>query len=115
MPNLPDAIFIIDINKEAIAVQEAKKLNIPVIAICDTNTDPSNIDYPIPGNDDSRRSIDLYCSLIKETINASNKEINLETNSENYKEDIIKSNLKDNGDNSNNNDVSISEDSKNDG
>jgi small subunit ribosomal protein S2 len=69
MPNLPDAIFIIDINKESIAVQEAKKLNIPVIAICDTNTDPTNIDYPIPGNDDARRAIDLYCNLIKETIN----------------------------------------------
>ena len=48
MPDLPDAIFVIDINKEAIAVQEAKKLNIPVIAICDTNTDPYNIDYPVP-------------------------------------------------------------------
>ena len=69
MPNLPDAIFIIDINKESIAVQEAKKLNIPVIAICDTNTDPSNIDYPIPGNDDAIRSIEFYCNAIAETIN----------------------------------------------
>ena len=68
MPNLPDAIFIIDINKESIAVQEAKKLNIPVIAICDTNTDPSDIDYPIPGNDDAVRSISLYCDLIGSAI-----------------------------------------------
>ena len=68
MPNLPDAIFVIDINKEAIAVQEAKKLNIPVIAICDTNTDPNNIDYAIPGNDDAVRSISLYCDLIGSAI-----------------------------------------------
>ena len=68
MPNLPDAIFIIDINKEAIAVQEAKKLNIPVVAICDTNTDPSNIDYPVPGNDDAVRSISSYCDLIGSAI-----------------------------------------------
>ena len=68
MPNLPDAIFVIDINKEAIAVQEARKLNIPVIAICDTNTDPNNIDYPIPGNDDAVRSISLYCDLFGSAI-----------------------------------------------
>ena len=68
MPNLPDAIFVIDINKEAIAVQEAKKLNIPVIAICDTNTDPKDIDYAIPGNDDAVRSISLYCDLIGSAI-----------------------------------------------
>jgi len=68
MPDLPDAIFVIDINKEAIAVQEAKKLNIPVIAICDTNTDPTNIDYPVPGNDDAVRSISLYCDLVGSAI-----------------------------------------------
>ena len=68
MPNLPDAIFVIDINKESIAVQEAKKLNIPVIAICDTNTDPNDIDYPVPGNDDAVRSISLYCDLIGSAI-----------------------------------------------
>ena len=68
MPNLPDAIFVIDINKESIAVQEAKKLKIPVIAICDTNTDPNNIDYVIPGNDDAVRSISLYCDLIGSAI-----------------------------------------------
>ena len=68
MPNLPDAIFIIDINKESIAVQEAKKLNIPVIAICDTNSNPNNIDFPIPGNDDAVRSISLYCDLFGSAI-----------------------------------------------
>ena len=68
MPDLPDAIFVIDINKEAIAVQEAQKLNIPVIAICDTNTDPYDIDYPIPGNDDAVRAISLYCDLIGSAI-----------------------------------------------
>ena len=68
MPNLPDAIFVIDINKESIALQEANKLNIPVIAICDTNTDPSNVDFPIPGNDDAVRSISLYCDLIGSAI-----------------------------------------------
>ncbi len=68
MVNLPEAIFIIDINKEAIAVSEAKKLNIPVIAVCDTNTDPSNIDFPIPGNDDAVRSISLYCDLVGASI-----------------------------------------------
>ena len=115
MKKSPDLVFIIDTKLEHIAVSEANLLNLPIVGIVDTNCDPDKIDYPIPGNDDSRRSIELYCSLIKETINASNKEIDFEINSENYKEDIIKSDLKDNGDNSNNNDVSISEDSKNDG
>ena len=68
MPTLPDAVFIVDIRKEKIALAEAKKLGIKVIAIVDTNCDPENVDFPIPGNDDARRSIDLYCSLIKETI-----------------------------------------------
>ena len=115
MKKSPDLVFIIDTKLEHIAVSEANLLNLPIVGIVDTNCDPDKIDYPIPGNDDSRRSIELYCSLNKETINASNKEIDFEINSENYKEDIIKSDLKDNGDNSNHNDVSISEDSKNDG
>ena len=77
MKKTPDLIFIIDTNMESLAVAEAKKLKIPIIAILDTNSDPTGIDFPIPGNDDARRSIDLYCSLIKETIvgamNASSK------------------------------------------
>ena len=58
-----------------LAIKEAIKLNIPIIAILDTNSDPENIDYPIPGNDDARRSIELYCNLIKETINNAKKEL----------------------------------------
>ena len=64
MGGTPDLLFVIDTNKEALAIQEAKKLGIPVIAIIDTNSDPSFIDYPIPGNDDAARSISLYCDLI---------------------------------------------------
>ena len=69
MGGTPDLLFVIDTNKEALAVAEANKLGIPVIGILDTNSAPEGIDYPIPGNDDARRSIDLYCNLIKETIN----------------------------------------------
>ena len=65
---IPDALFIIDTNKEAIAVLEANNLNIPVIAICDTNTDPSGVDFPIPGNDDALRAISLYCDLIAASV-----------------------------------------------
>ena len=68
MKKTPDLIFIIDTNIESLAVAEAKKLWIPIIAVLDTNSDPTGIDFPIPGNDDARRSIDLYCNLIKETI-----------------------------------------------
>ena len=68
MKKVPDMIFIIDTNIEDLAVKEAKKLNIPIVAIVDTNSNPTGIDYPIPGNDDARRSINLYCELMKETI-----------------------------------------------
>ena len=78
MKKSPDLIFIIDTKLEHIAVAEAKNLSIPIIGIVDTNCDPDLIDFPIPGNDDSRRSISLYCSLIKETINSSHKEINFD-------------------------------------
>lgn len=64
MGNLPSVMFVIDTNKEAIAIKEARRLNIPVIAIVDTNSDPDDIDFPIPGNDDAARAIELYCSLI---------------------------------------------------
>ncbi len=69
MKKTPDLVFIIDTNYESLAIAESVKLGIPIIAILDSNSNPDNIDYPIPGNDDARRSIDLYCSLIKETIN----------------------------------------------
>jgi len=68
MNGIPDAIFIIDTNKESIAVLEANNLNIPVIAICDTNTNPSGVDYPIPGNDDELRAISLYCDLVAASV-----------------------------------------------
>ena len=68
MKKVPDLVFIIDTNYEALAIKEAIKLGIPIIAILDTNSNPDGIDFPIPGNDDARRSIDLYCNLIKETI-----------------------------------------------
>ena len=68
MKKLPDLVFIIDTNYESLAIKESIKLRIPIIAILDTNSNPEGIDYPIPGNDDARRSIDLYCNLLKETI-----------------------------------------------
>ena len=68
MSGLPDAIFIIDTNKEAIAVLEANNLNIPVIAVCDSNSNPTGVDYPIPGNDDALRAISLYCDLVGSSI-----------------------------------------------
>ena len=73
MKKIPDLIFIIDTNIESLAVAEAKKLNIPIVAILDTNSDPTGIDFPIPGNDDARRSINLYCELLKNTIKDAEK------------------------------------------
>jgi len=64
MGGVPDMIFIVDTNKEAIAIEEAKRLHIPVVAVIDSNCDPRPIDYPIPGNDDAARAITLYCDLI---------------------------------------------------
>ena len=75
MKKVPDLVFIIDTNYESLAIKESKKLEIPIIAILDTNSDPEGIDFPIPGNDDARRSIDLYCNLAKETINDAKKNI----------------------------------------
>ena len=74
MKKIPDLVFIIDTNYESLAIKESIKLGIPIIAILDTNSNPDGIDFPIPGNDDARRSIDLYCNLMKDTINdAKNK------------------------------------------
>ena len=75
MMKIPDMIFIIDTNVEDLAVKEALKLNIPIVAIIDTNSDPEGINYPIPGNDDARRAINLYCELVKETILDAQKNI----------------------------------------
>ncbi|MCB1483695.1 MAG: 30S ribosomal protein S2 [Hyphomicrobiaceae bacterium] len=64
MGGTPDLLFVIDTNKEQIAIQEARKLGIPIVAVVDTNCDPDGIDFPVPGNDDAGRAITLYCDLI---------------------------------------------------
>jgi small subunit ribosomal protein S2 len=68
MGGTPDLMFVIDTNKEAIALQEAKKLGIPVVAIVDSNCDPDAVNFPIPGNDDAARAIQLYCDLIADAV-----------------------------------------------
>lgn len=68
MGGLPSLMFVIDTNKEAIAVQEARKLGIPVVAVVDTNCDPDPIDFPFPGNDDAARAISLYCNLVADAV-----------------------------------------------
>ena len=75
MKKVPDLVFVIDTNYESLAIAESAKLGIPIIAILDSNSNPENIDFPIPGNDDARRAIDLYCNLIKETINSAKSSI----------------------------------------
>jgi len=79
MKKIPDLVFIIDTNYESLAIQESVKLGIPIVAILDSNSNPDGIDYPIPGNDDARRSIDLYCNLIKETISDAKKVAQINT------------------------------------
>ena len=68
MAGLPDVLFIIDTNKENIAVAEANKLGIPVVAVVDSNSDPAGIDYPVPGNDDALRAVSLYCDLVAQAV-----------------------------------------------
>jgi small subunit ribosomal protein S2 len=68
MGGLPDILVVIDTNKEAIAVQEAGRLNIPVVAVLDSNSDPDGVAYPIPGNDDAIRAIELYCEMISRAV-----------------------------------------------
>lgn len=68
MGGLPDAIFVIDTNKEDLAIKEAHNLGIPVFAICDTNSDPDGLEFPIPGNDDALRAIELYCDLVAAAV-----------------------------------------------
>ncbi len=74
MKKIPDLVFIIDTNYESLAIKESIKLSIPIVAILDTNSNPDGIDFPIPGNDDARRSIDLYCNLLKKTIDNAKQE-----------------------------------------
>jgi small subunit ribosomal protein S2 len=68
MGGIPDLMFVIDTNKEAIAIQEARKLNIPVVAILDTNSDPDGVAFPVPGNDDAARALQLYCDLVADAV-----------------------------------------------
>tara|TARA_B100001123_G_C15246077_1_gene1000957 strand:- start:879 stop:1727 length:849 start_codon:yes stop_codon:yes gene_type:complete len=105
MEKVPDMIFVIDTNIEELAVKEALKLNIPIVAIVDTNSDPVGIDYPIPGNDDARRAINLYCDLIRQTILDAQKNItkndkedsNIEIKSQDVKKQEAKKNKKEKG------------------
>ena len=87
MKKIPDLVFIIDTNYESLAIQESVKLGIPIIAILDSNSNPDGVDYPIPGNDDARRSIDLYCNLIKETIIDAKKSVSNEPKNSSEKKD----------------------------
>ncbi len=89
MKKIPDMIFIVDTNVEELAVKEAIKLNIPIVAIVDTNSDPTGINFPIPGNDDARRAINLYCDLIKQTVLDAQQNI-LKADSEEVKVNIKK-------------------------
>lgn len=68
MPGLPDAVFVVDVGREDIAVKEARRLKIPCIGIIDTNCDPDDVDLPVPGNDDAIRAINLYCKLIADAV-----------------------------------------------
>jgi len=68
MGGIPDLMFVIDTNKESIAIQEARKLGIPVVAVVDSNCDPDEVTFPIPGNDDAARAIQLYCDLIADAV-----------------------------------------------
>ena len=87
MKKVPDLVFIIDTNYESLAIKESIKLGIPIVAVLDSNSNPDGIDFPIPGNDDARRSIDLYCSLLKETIQNAKKDLPQVANPDNEKEE----------------------------
>ena len=88
MKKVPDLVFIIDTNYESLAIQESVKLGIPIVAILDSNSNPDGIEFPIPGNDDARRAIDLYCNLVKETIENAKKAIPSKTEEKLDVEDV---------------------------
>lgn len=92
MTRLPAALFVVDIKAEHIAVKEAQKLNIPIFAMVDTNSDPREVDYVIPANDDASKSIDKVLSLVAAAITEGNSERNSERNSE--KEEAVKTEAK---------------------
>jgi len=78
MKDLPGAVFIIDTRKETIAVAEAKRMGIPIVAVVDTNCDPTDIDYPIPGNDDAIRAISLFTEIISNAVIDADNEVGIE-------------------------------------
>tara|TARA_Y100000590_G_scaffold439515_1_gene563663 strand:- start:9433 stop:10278 length:846 start_codon:yes stop_codon:yes gene_type:complete len=94
MKKTPNMIFIIDTNVESLAVKEALKLSIPIVAIVDTNSDPTGINFPIPGNDDARRAINLYCELIKDTIIDAQKNITNKNEKDEEKKEEVKTKVK---------------------
>jgi len=94
MKKVPDLVFVIDTNYESLAIKESIKLSIPIAAILDTNSDPEGIAFPIPGNDDARRSIDLYCNLIGETIVNAKKEIPITEENTTIKSEKVNKNIK---------------------
>ncbi len=94
MKKVPDLVFVIDTNYESLAIRESIKLSIPIVAILDTNSNPEGISFPIPGNDDARRSIDLYCNLIRETITGAKKEIPISEEKTIAKPEEVNKNIK---------------------
>ena len=92
MKKIPDLVFVIDTNYESLAIKESIKLGIPIVAILDSNSNPEGIDFPIPGNDDARRSIDLYCNLLLETINNAKNDLPKETKKES--KDVVSDKMK---------------------
>ena len=90
MPRVPGALFIVDINREHIAVKEARKLGVPIIAIVDTNCDPDLVDFPVPANDDAIKSIDLIASVISTAIQEGSKQRELKKASEKAEKEKIK-------------------------
>jgi small subunit ribosomal protein S2 len=86
MKKMPDVLFVIDAGKEALAIAEANKMEIPVVAITDTDANPDKISYPIPANDDAPKSIDLIMKIIEEAITPETQSANVKSQSENEKE-----------------------------
>ena len=119
MGRLPDLIFVIDTVREQIAIKEAQKLNIPIAAIIDTNSNPEGITYPIPGNDDSAKSIKLYCELISQAaldgISVQTKQFKKELTNDEEKleaDNNTKNNEETKETDSNNKDKKLSKDNK---
>ena len=94
MNGIPDAMIIFDTNKEKIALEEAKVLNIPIVAIIDSNSNPDGIDFPIPGNDDATRALKTFCELISDTISIASKNNIAKQTSDIGETDILAEDLK---------------------